>query len=81
MSPDSWNPDTTLSPESLAYLIHEILLSNRSPSAWELIEEVERGFNNNWRARWMIRAVRSGSAKSASQIHRQYRQSRCLRVT
>ena len=60
MSPGPWNPYTTLSPESVAYLIQEILRSNRSPSAWELIEEVEKRFNSNWRARWMVeQAIRA----------------------
>jgi hypothetical protein len=77
MSPGPWNPYTTLSPESVAYLIQEILHTNRSPSAWELIEEVEKGFNNNWRARWMVQqTIRDLIAqKSTSGIHQQYLES------
>ena len=77
MSPGPWNPYTTLSPESVVYLIQEILRSNRSPSAWELIEEVEKRFNSNWRARWMVEeAIRALiTQKSTSGIHRQYLES------
>jgi hypothetical protein len=77
MSPGPWNPYTTLSPESVAHVIQEILHSNRSPSAWELIEEVEKRFNSNWRARWMVQqAIRDLIAqKSTSGVHRQYLES------
>ncbi len=41
--------------EAVDALLRDILFSNRNPSAWELVEELEKRFG--WQARWAIKDV------------------------
>ncbi|MFN7542095.1 MAG: hypothetical protein ACK5TN_04810 [Acidobacteriota bacterium] len=58
------NPEATVSERQIEAAIHDILFSNRHPSAWELVEQIEAAFG--WQSRWMIKDAAKALTKDGS---------------
>lgn len=58
------NPEATVSEQQIEAAIHDILFSNRQPSAWELVEQIESAFG--WQSRWMIKDAAKALTKDSS---------------
>lgn len=58
------NPEATVSERQIEAAIHDILFSNRHPSAWELVEHLESAFG--WQSRWMIKDAAKALTKDGS---------------
>jgi hypothetical protein len=58
------NPEATVSERQIEASIQDILFSNRHPSAWELVEQIEAAFG--WQSRWMIKDAAKALTKDGS---------------
>ncbi|WP_026443717.1 ImmA/IrrE family metallo-endopeptidase [Pseudacidobacterium ailaaui] len=58
------NPEATVSEQQIEAAIRDILFSNRQPSAWELVEQIESAFG--WQSRWMIKDAAKALTKDSS---------------